>query len=216
MRRGRPHPERSLASVIGIAYAIQSDDLATTGQVRPRNEAHQFLDGSVRVLDQVAQRLDDFHQVVRRAVGCHADRDSRGPIDKQVGKGCREHGWLDVLAVVIRFEVNGVLVQTISHGHGGCCHSALCVTHGGRAVVQRSEVAMTIDQGESHGPRLRDPDERIVDGTVAMRVVLTHDLTDYTGTLDVRAVRSYAHLVHRVQDPPLHRLEPVPGVGKGP
>ena len=95
----------------------------------------------------MAQRLNDLHQVVRRAVGCHTDRDSRRLVDQQVGKGRREHGRLDVLAVVIRFEVNGVLVQTIGHGHCGCCHSALCVTHGGRTVVKRSKVAVAIDQG---------------------------------------------------------------------
>ena len=82
---GRPHPERSFPSVVGIANTIQTDDLAATGQVGPRNEAHQFVDVGIRVLDQVAQRLNDLHQVVRRAVGGHTDCDSRRPVDQQVG-----------------------------------------------------------------------------------------------------------------------------------
>ena len=213
---GRAHPKRSLSSVVGIVNTIQPDDLAASRQVRPRNEAHQLVDVGVRVLDQMAQRLDDLHQVVRRAVGGHADRDTSRPIDQQVGKGCGEDGRLDIFAVVVRLEVNGVLVQAVGHGRGGWCHAAFRVTHCGWAVIQRSEVAVTVDEGESHGPRLRGSDERVVDGTVAMRVVLTHDLTDHTGALDVRTVRPYAHLVHRVQDPALHRLEPVPGVRKGP
>ena len=116
---GRPHPERSLARVVGIANTIQSDDLAATRQVGSRNESHQFVNRGVRMLDQVAQRLNDFHQVVRRAVGSHTHRDPRSAVDQQVGKGRREYRRLDILAVVIRFEVNSVLVQAIGHGHRG-------------------------------------------------------------------------------------------------
>src|SRR5690606_5921088 len=57
---------------------------------------------------------------------------------------------------------------------------------------------------------------RVVDGAVAVRVQLAHDLADDAGALDVPAVGAEPHLVHRVQDPALDGLQPVAGVGEGP
>ncbi len=42
-----------------------------------------------------------------------------------------------------------------------------------------------------------------------MRVVVTHDITDDTRTLEVPAVRAVATVIHRVQDAPVHGLEAV-------
>src|SRR5699024_11133484 len=51
---------------------------------------------------------------------------------------------------------------------------------------------------------------------VTVRVVLAHDLTDDPGGLHVAAFRAQAHLAHRVEDPAMHRLEAVAGIGQGP
>ena len=47
-----------------------------------------------------------------------------------------------------------------------------------------------------------------------MRVQLAHHVADDAGALHVPAVGPQAHVGHLVQDPPLHRLQAVPGVGK--
>ena len=47
-----------------------------------------------------------------------------------------------------------------------------------------------------------------------MGVQPAHDLADDAGALDVAAVGPQAHVVHRVEDPALHRLEAVAGVGQ--
>src|SRR5215469_3767266 len=60
---------------------------------------------------------------------------------------------------------------------------------------------------------MRHPDQSVVDGGVAVRVQPAHHLADYARALDVAAVGPQAHLVHLVQDPALHRLEAVSGVG---
>ena len=45
-----------------------------------------------------------------------------------------------------------------------------------------------------------------------MRVVLTHDLADYASALVPAAIRAVAAVVHPVEDPPVHRLEPVTNI----
>jgi hypothetical protein len=62
------------------------------------------------VLEQMDGRSDDLDEVVRRHVGRHAHRDAARTVDEQVGER-RQHGRLLELAVVVRDEVDDVLVR---------------------------------------------------------------------------------------------------------
>jgi DNA gyrase subunit A len=63
---------------------------------------------------------------------------------------------------------------------------ALGVAHGRGAVVERAEVAVAVDERQAQRERLRHPDERVVDGAVAVRVQLAHHLADDAGALTIR------------------------------
>ena len=54
----------------------------------------------------------------------------------------------------------------------------------------------------------------VVDRRVAVRVQLAHDVADDARALHVPTVGTQAHLVHLVQDPAMHRLQPVARVGE--
>jgi hypothetical protein len=95
----------------------------------------------------------------------------------------------------------------------GVAHDAVAI--GRRAVVQGSEVAVPVDERDAHRERLRHPHERVVDRAVTVRVQLAHDVADDPPALHVTAVGPQAHVVHRVQDPALHRLQAVARVGEG-
>src|SRR5690606_20066167 len=77
-----------------------------------------------------------------------------------------------------------------------------------------AEVALAVDQRVAQVPRLRQPHHGVVDGLMAVWVVLADDLADHTGALGVPAVRRQPHLVHGEQDASLHRLEAVAHVGQ--
>ena len=61
--------------------------------------------------DEVAGTGDDLAQVVRRHVGCHADRDAGGAVDEQVRERCGQHGGLQELVVVVGHEVDDIFVE---------------------------------------------------------------------------------------------------------
>ena len=93
----------------------------------------------------------------------------------------------------------------------------LRVAHRRRGViVDRAEVALAVDQRIAQGEVLRHPDQRLVDRRVAVRVVLTHHLADDEGALAVRPVGLEAEVVHRVENPAVHGLQPVPDVRAAP
>jgi hypothetical protein len=86
---------------------------------------------------------------------------------------------------------------------------------GGRIAVDRAEVALRVDQRVAHDPGLGHADERVVDGGVAVRVVVLEHLSDDTGALVEGAVVQEAFAQHRVEDAALHGFEAVAGVGQG-
>ena len=90
-------------------------------------------------------------QVVGGHVGGHAHGDACGAVQQQVGEQRWEVGGLGGLAVVGRSEAHRVLVELADHGHGGLAEPALGVAGGGRRVVQRTEVALRVDQGHAPG-----------------------------------------------------------------
>src|SRR5712672_603463 len=118
--------------------------------------------------------------------------------------------------VDFRGNYDGLLVDVPQHFHRQRGQAALGVPHGrGRVVAGRAEVALAVDERHPHRPGLRHPDQRVVDRAVAVRVVVAHDVADDPRALEEAAVRTEPAVVHRVQDPRVHRLEPVPHVGQG-
>ena len=138
------------------------------------------------------------------------------PLTSRLGIAAGQHDRLELAAVVVGLEVDGVLVDRGGHRDRGRRHPALGVAHRGGGVVGRAEVAVAVDQRQPHRPRLGHPDQGVVDRAVAVRVQPAHHLADDAGALHVAAVGAQAHVVHRVEDPALHRLEAVAGVGQGP
>ena len=156
------------------------------------------------------ERRADLGEVVRRDAGRHPDGDPGGAVDEQVRQPRRQHDRLGLRAVVVRAERHGVLVDLAQHLVGDPREPALRVPHGGGAVaVERPEVAGAVHQRIAQRERLRHPDQRLVDGRVAVRVVAAHHVADHLGALAVLGVGGQVLLPHRVEDAALDRLQAV-------
>ena len=166
--------------------------------------------------DQGDQRVDDLAEVVRRDVGRHADGDAGGAVDQQVGNARRQHHGLLERLVVVGDEVDGLLVEVGEQFAGDARHADLGVTHGRRRIaVDGAEVALAVDQRVAQGEILRHADDGVVDGGVAVRVILTDDVADDARRFLVRPVPVVAEIVHGVEHAVVHRLEPVARIGQG-
>ena len=91
-------------------------------------------------------------------------------------------------------------------------HTNLCVTHRGRRVVRRTEVAVPVGERESKRPVLHQTHEGVIDRAVTVRVQTPHDLTDWPRALGMPTIAAQTHVVHRVEDATLHGFEAVAGV----
>ena len=99
-------------------------------------------------------------------------------------------------------------------GHLG--HSTLGVPVGRRRVtVDGAEVSLAVDQGQTHVPRLRHPNEGVIDRRVSVWVVLLQHLPDHTGALAVATGGEVPLAEHRVEDSTVYGLEPIANVRQG-
>ena len=170
---------------------------------------------SVRMVDQVDDALDGLAQVVRRNVRRHPDRDACAAVDEQIGKSRGKDQRLGGRIIEVRSEVDGLLVDVGQHHLRQPRQTRLGVAVGRRWIaVDAAEVALPVDQGRAHVPVLRETHQGVVDGGVAVRVVLLQNFADGSGGLAVALVVQHPLVEHRVEDPAMDGLEAVADVGK--
>ena len=219
------------AAAVGVHLADRVDGLPLAGDVpllleavdRPAGREVRALDvvaervgGDLGVVDQGDRGVADLAEMVGRDVGRHPDGDAAAAVDEEVREAGREDGRLLLGAVVVVLVVDGLLVDVVEHLGGDRGEARLRVAHRGRAVaVDRAEVALAVDERVAHREVLGEPDEGVVQGDVAVRVVLAHHLADDRGALPIGARRAEPHLPHRVEDPAVDRLQAVADVGQG-
>ena len=163
-----------------------------------------------RIVDERDAGVDHLAEIVRRDVGRHADGDAAGAVDQEIREARRQHHRLVLVAVVIVLEIDGVLVDVVDQLHRRLGEAAFGVAHGRRRIaVDRAEIALPVDQRQAHGEILRHAHQRVVDRLVAVRVIFTHHVADDARRFHVFLVGRVALLVHRIEDAPVHGLEPV-------
>ena len=114
-------------------------------------------------------------------------------------------------------EINGVIADFLEQSLvGNRRQTGFRVAHRcRRVVVDGSEIAVTIEQWMAAGEGLHQTHQGVIDRLIPVGVVLAEDVPDNTGTLAVRPIRREPELLHRIQDPALHGLESIPGIGQG-
>ncbi len=212
----RAHLQAAAADFVGRRdFRVARDDLAAAREVRARHQLHQLRMRELRIADQRHRRGGHLAQVVRRDFGGQAHRDARGAVEQHEGQARRQQLRLLERAVVVRHEVDRALVDLVEQQLRDRREARFRVTHRRRAVaVARAEVALAVDQRVAHREVLRQAHQRVVGRLVAVRVVLAEHVAHHARRLHGLGVVAQAHLVHREQDPALHRLLAVADVGQ--
>ena len=217
-RPARPHTEPAFAGAVGLldARALLDDDPAGR-EIRALDVIEQRLVARVRRFDQMQAGAHQLVDVVRRDVGRHADRDAGRSVRQQVGERRRQDHRLALRAVVIVAEIDRVLGQAVQQRRRRRRQPRLGVALRRRVVaVDIAEIALAVDQRIADVEILRQPGQRVIDRLVAMRVIVAHHLADDLGAFAERRGRLQLQPAHRVEDAPMHRLEPVARVRKRP
>ena len=138
------------------------------------------------------------------------------PLTSRFGNARGQDFGLDFAVVEIGAEIDRFLVDIFEQRGGDAGETGFGVpVRRGRVAIDRTEVALAIDERIAQGEILRHADERIVDRGVAVRVELAEDFADDLGALAGGAIGREAHFAHAVEDAAVDGLEAVADVGKG-
>ena len=211
-----PDDDRAPTRRVGLGDSFPPVDHPPGREVRARHDLGQFLQRGVGFLHQADHRVGHLGQVVGGDIGGHSHRDAGRTIYQQIGNPGRQAGGLELALIVVGDKVHRVHFDVGQHLPGNAGQPGFGVAHGrGRISVHRSEVALAVHQRVAHGEVLRHAHLGVIDGVIAMRVKVAHDLPDDLGALAIGLVGRQPHLPHAVQDPAMDRLESIPNVGKG-
>ncbi len=180
---------------------------------------HQFVQtdvvASLPIVDDEGHGVGDLGKVVGRDVGRHAHGDAAGAVDQQVGQHARQNKRFLQTVIEVVAPVDRIHVDVLEQGHGNAGQARFRVAHGRRAVaVDGAEVTLAVDQGIAQREILGHAGHRVIDCAVTMGVIFTQHFTDDTGALLVRRIRLQPHVVHRVENAAMHRLQAVAGIGQ--
>ena len=176
---------------------------------------HQLSKSDAWVIDLGADPVDDFTQVVRWDIGGHADGNAGAAVDQQVWERRGKNRGLGLGFIIVRDEIDRVLVHVI-HQHGAQWREpGFGVPHGRwRIAFDGTEVPLSVQQSFAHGPRLRHVNERRINGLIAVGMVITHGFADDLGALDVLAIGHHSEIVHGEKNPSLGRFQAIAHVGQ--
>ena len=214
-----PGPQRDRAAPGDVAadQRLAAHHDPAGGEIGPRNDFEQFGHRHVGRIDHPHQRPADLTQVVGRNARRHADGNTAGSVDNQIGESARQHHRFGVAFVVGRNVVDGVEFNVVEHHRRNGRKPGLRVPHRGcRQSRDRTEIALLVDEHMAHVPFLGHAHQRWVDHALAVRVVVAAGIAGDLGTLHPSRPGGEVEIVHRHQDPPLGRLEAVAHVGQGP
>ncbi len=140
----------------------------------------------------------------------HADGDPARSVRQEVGEGGRKDDRLFLGAVVVRLEVDGVLVETDEQLLRDRRQPRFGVTHGGGVIaVDIAEIALPVHERVPRREILREADEGVVDGELPMRVIFADRVADHARALLEGCIGAETQDPHRPQDTPVNGLQPV-------
>ena len=159
---------------IGFDDAISAHDFSTCREIRSLYFCHQFFQTGFRVIDEHDTAVDDFAQVMGRDVRRHADSNASRTIDQQIRDLGRQDRRFLKRTIIVRHEIDGILVDIFQHFTCNFSHADFCITHSCRRVaIDRTEVAMTIYQWIPGRKILGQADGCIVYRTITMGMIFT-------------------------------------------
>ena len=194
-----------------LGFIVQN--LSAAHEIR---RGHGGGDVVLRVLHQSNGGVAQLGQIERADVARHADRDAQRIVRQDRGEGHRQKGGFGGGSVVVRDEIDGLLVDVPEQLFADAFQLGFGVTGCGAGhvpAVGLAEVALAVHKGDQQtfvAPA--HADHRIIDGSIAVGVQV-HGAAHDVGGLGASTLEQ-THTVHRIEQLAVGGLEAV-DLGQG-
>ena len=134
-------------------------------EIRTFDILHQFLRRYPVVIHIGFNALDDLAQIVRGNAGCHTDRDTFCSVDQEIRHSERQHHRFLLCLIEVRHEIDDIFFHISERRFlRKSGQTRLGITHCcGSIPLDRTEIAVTVDQDLSLFEILRHHDQGIID-----------------------------------------------------
>ena len=211
---GADHDASAPGGIRGLD-PLPTKDRSSGREVRAGDDLHQVLDRGIGIVNQQRDGVAKLVQIMRRNVRGHADGDAGTAVEQQVRQPRRQYPGLLARGIVVGNELDGVLVNIGEELVRDRGQTRFGVSHRRRTIaVDRTEVSLAIDERVAEVEVLRHADEGVVDGGVAVGVIVLEHLAHDTGALAVACIRAKSHLRHGKQDAAMDRFQAISSVGQ--
>ncbi|MNM76996.1 hypothetical protein D3C81_888380 [compost metagenome] len=214
MRPGT-HDDAAPAGAIAFSHALDAINNAGRRKIGRRHQFDQVIHRGVGIAQQMQAGVHHLIEVMRGDIGGHTHRNTRRAIDQQIRNTRRQNTRFFFRTVVVRLEIDSFLVDIVEHFMRDLRQADFRITHGCRVIpIDRAEVALAVYQQVAQREILRHADDRVINGGVAVRVILTDHITDNTGRFLIGSVPVVIQLMHRKEHAPMYWFQAIPDVGK--
>ena len=166
-------------------------------KIRPWHDLHEFFQRQRRIGNKRQSRIQDFGWIMRRDIGRHANRNAARAIDQQIGEGRRQNARFIHAFIVIRLEIHRVFVNAGQQRTRSRRQARFGVAHRRRRIaINRTKIPLPINQRQAHGKGLRHAHQRIIDRSIAMRMVFTHHIANHARRFAIGFVSRVAGFLH--------------------
>ncbi len=179
------HAEAAAPGLVGRSDGLGAlgEDPAG-GEIGALEQLHQPRMLDMRIVDHLERRIDDLGDIVARDIGRHAHRDAARAIGEQIGEQAGKDLRLLLLAIVGRDEIDRPLVEPLHQPQRGLGQAGFGVAVGGGVIaVDIAEIALPLDQRVAQREILREANHRVIDRSIAMRMVLADHVADHACAL---------------------------------
>ena len=196
--------------------SVAAADCSPSREIGTFYKLHQIVNcAGIAVLDVVIDAVAKLAEVMRRNIRRHTDGNAGRAVEKKVGKAPGKNDRLFQSLVEVGHHIDRIFFKVAQKLLRNLLHAHFRVTHGGRRVaVNRAEVAVPVNKRVAQREILREADDGVVDGRIAVGVIFTDNFTDHTGGLHMLGVERSPQLMHRKKAPAVNRLETVTDIGK--
>ncbi len=205
-----PRDDRALSGRIGMMDIAAVVHDASGRKIRTLDEAHELIDRRIRLVDQMANAIHQFVEIMWRNIGRHTYGDTHSAIQQKLRKFGWENRRLFMHAIEIRNEIDGILLDIQKHllGDRGKLRFRVAI-RSSPVAIHGTEVSLSPDKRIPQRKILRHTDHRVVHRRIAMRVIFSQHFTDHGRRLAEFRAGPKTGRPHRIENTPMHRFQTV-------
>ena len=204
------HYHTSTTGFISLTNTLYTIYISTSREIRSFNILHQTIEIYIRIINISTATINDLTEIMSRNISSHTNGNTISTIYQQIRNFSRHHTWfLQCIIEVIR-HVYSILIKVIHDMLTHLAQTTLGITHSSRRVtIHRTKVTLAINQKITHIPVLAHTNEGAINRRVTMWVILTKNLTYYTGTFLIGIIASITNTKHTIKDTTMNRFEAI-------